>query len=797
MLSFEGGFGVTFRESKRLPVHGWYPYVEGFSARYVHDVLHRFDLPASVHDPFGGAGTTQLTASLLGVPSSYAEVNPFMAFVAETKVTAAAQARRNLPRVRRVFSQFLEQLHEGALDRIAATINLACFETTFPGRDFFEERPLRHLLAARSLAATVAGEDSATRDLLYLACAANVVRSSNMTRRADLRRRRTDEYRGRVVDVAGFIRESVERMLDDIEQLPEQMAPMTRVAVDCREGAPASVSMVITSPPYLNGTNYIRNTKLELWFLGFLHSEAELASLRQQTLCAGINDVSRARGEYTRFERVEEVAARLDRATRDRRIPLMVRYYFSDMRRMFERSFGALAPGGRFVLDIGDSAFYGVHVPTDELLIDVALSAGFALEHRRLLARRCSRGNVERRQFEVVLRKPWHSTVVAAAPLESRIEQFAAELPYTVEPYVRRNWGHGLHSLCSYQGKLKPALAHWLIRCFVPSGSRILDPLGGVGTVAFEAALAGHRAVSNDKSPFAAVVARAKLDPPSLAEALAALEELGRVLQATPLAEEDYEAARFGLNGCVADYYHADTLAEVLKARKVFLAQGWGNRAQTFLWASLLHILHGNRPYALSRTSHPVTPFAPSGPAEYRPLLGRLRARVERALAEPLSECFHPGIGIHGDFRSLPRRCEEPFDAIITSPPFLGMRFDRPNWLRMWFCGWGEKNFHEDSRSFLEREQARSLDCYRDFFAVCCQMLRPNGLLIVHIGSGNKDGKLIPGLLARAAERFTLLANVRENVQAVEKHGLKDKGRTEAHHLLFFRPLLGCERQGG
>lgn len=793
----EGGFGVTFRESKRLPVHGWYPYVEGFSTHYVHDALLRFgSLPRSVYDPFGGAGTTQLTASLLGVPSAYAEVNPFMVFVAETKVTVAAQARRNLPQVRRAFSRFLERLDEPTLDRLGAEVSLASYGTTFPNRDFFEQRHLRHLLAARSLAATVSGRNRIVRDLLSLACAANVVRSSNMTRRADLRRRRADEYKDRVVDVAAFVRESTERMLEDIEQLPENMAPMIRVGVDSREAEseqPGSYDLVITSPPYLNGTNYIRNTKLELWFLGFLHSEAELANFRKQTVCAGINDVSRARSKYTRFERVEEVACQLDTATRDRRIPVMVRHYFSDMRRVFDRCFRSLLPGGRFILDIGDSAFYGVHVPTEELLTDVALTAGFVLEHKHLLARRSSRGNAELKQFELIFRKPRGSTTVVAtsqpAPtLETRIRQFATDLPYTAEPYVSRNWGHGLHSLCSYQGKLKPALAYWLIRRFVPPHSSILDPLGGVGTIPFEAAMAGHRAVSNDKSPFAAVIASAKLDPPTSAEAREALEEFGLVLQATRLTEADYEAARFGLNGSVIDYYHRDTLAEVLKARKLFLARGWGNRAQTFLWASLLHILHGNRPYALSRTSHPVTPFAPSGPTEYRPLLGRLRARVERALREPLSGPFRRGVGLQGDFRSLPERCKEPFDAVITSPPFRGMRFDRPNWFRMWFCGWGEKNFHEDSLSFLEREQAKSLDCYRDFFAVCRRMLRSDGLLIVHIGSGKKDGEIIPGLLARAAEHFALLADVRENVQAVEKHGLTDKGRTEAHHLLFLRP---------
>lgn len=790
----DGGFGVTFRESQRLPVHSWYPYVEGFSARYVRDAIVRFgDHPQCVYDPFGGSGTTQLVAATMGIPSFYSEVNPFMAFVADTKVNVAAWARQHLPAVRKIASRFLSDLREATLETEGGRADLSGYETAFPKRDFFEDRHLRHLIAAKQLAESLTENAPQVRALLRLACAANVVRSSNMTRRADLRRRRPDEYKGRVVNVAHFVRESVERILSDLEELPVKMAGTTKLASDSRELGDAyenRFSTVITSPPYLNGTNYIRNAKLELWYLGFLGSEDDLAGFRKQTVCAGINDVSKARSEHTRFDNVEAVAGQLDVKTKDRRIPTMVRQYFSDMGRVFASCLRSLAPGGRLVLDIGDSQFYGVHVPTDELLIDVARSVGLQFDHKHYLAPRYSRGDVELKQFELVFSKP--STIPlprrhAEETTKSKIERFAEATPYKNEPYVSRNWGQPLHSLCSYQGKLKPGLAHWLVRSFVPPGGSVLDPLGGVGTIPFEAALTGRRAVSNDKSPFASIVAAAKLNPPPLADALAAIDAFEEKLGTVTLADADYTEAKFGLNGSVTDYYHPDTLAEVLKARRLFLAEGRGDRTQTFLWASLLHILHGNRPYALSRNSHPVTPFAPSGPTEYRPLIDRLRGRVERALSEPLPPEFLPGTGLHGDFRALPDTLGDPFDAVITSPPFMGMRFDRPNWLRMWFCGWGERSFHETSLTFLERQQTKSLECYSDFFNTCFRLLKPDGVLIVHIGSGTKDRKMIPGLLQRAHSGFELVANVAEDVKAVEKHGLKDKGRTEAHHLLFLQ----------
>src|SRR6266508_6786963 len=119
-----------------------------------------------------------------------------------------------------------------------------------------------------------------------------------MTRRADLRRRRADEYKTRQVDVASLISSSLRRMIEDLERLPVALAPTTMVSEDCR-GIPAeykgAFEAVITSPPYLNGTNYFRNTKIELWLLGFINSEADLGEYRAKAIAAGINNISKRR----------------------------------------------------------------------------------------------------------------------------------------------------------------------------------------------------------------------------------------------------------------------------------------------------------------------------------------------------------------------------------------------------------------------------------------------------------------------------------------------------------------------
>ncbi len=793
--------GVTFRENQNRDVYSWYPYVEGFSAGYVRDAIFRnTPVPRTVYDPFGGSGTTQLAASLLGIRSFYSEVNPFMSFVAETKINCAAWARKNIAIMTKGVERFKNGLTLlGNLDRIGRTLDheLARFEEAFPQRNFFDGKHLRHLLAAKALAVEIGGDCFPLRDILLLACASNVVHSSHMTRRADLRRRRDDEYKTRVVNVPAAVCASAAKMLQDIISLPLEMAATTRISEDCRIQETQyqnAFDMALTSPPYLNGTNYFRNTKLELWFLDLISSEAELVRFHKRAVVAGINSVSMSHPMPNRYDSVEEVASKLDACAPDKRIPLLVRQYISDMHDVCASVHRALVPGGLLYLDIGDSKFYGIHVPTDHFLEEVAARVGFQLEHRHLLAKRYSRDKSDLVQVELVFKKPEQAQQTTVPrrtfTFDEKVEHFAAELPYKSGPYASRSWGHSLHSLCSYQGKLKPSLAFWAIKQFVSEEGRVLDPLGGVGTVAFEAALSGRQAVSNDKSPLAATIAAAKLEPPTDGEAAKAIDRLRESLAQVELGADDYQSATFGLNGCVKDYYHPDTLDEVLKARrcfKSFLASTQKDRADTFMWASLMHVLHGNRPYALSRISHPIVPLSPKGDFVYKPLVSHIERRMALSLKERLPSRFLPGRGLYGDFRELDSAQIGQFECILTSPPFMGMRFDRPNWLRLWFCGWGEEDFHETSLGFLEREQTKSKLVYRDFFAVCHRLLMPGGRVILHVGDDSRGG-LVETLKQLGKEIFDLRGDIIENVQAIEQHGLSDKGnRTLTHHLLVLQ----------
>ena len=361
---------------------------------------------------------------------------------------------------------------------------------------------------------------------------------------------------------------------------------------------------------------------------------------------------------------------------------------------------------------------------------------------------------------------------------------FEHQLPHTATPYSSRAWGHGFHSLCSYQGKLKPALAHWLVRSFTSENDLVLDPLGGVGTVALEAALQGRTAFTNDLSPLASTVARAKIAPPDAARLNSEIEIFSNDLNLVELSELEKAAADFGLNAKVRDYYHPATLDEILKARRLMTSPSLSPE-RNFLKACLLHILHGNRPYALSRTSHSITPFNPTGPFEYRSVVERLKVRCDRLMRLEWPENYTRGQSWHADFRSLTNLLPAPVNAVISSPPFPGMRFDRSNWLRMWFCGWREEDFLQTSRNFLERQQGKDFAVYEEFFAICNETTLQGSPVILHVG-GSKSYNMADQLTHIGSKYLRHVSTVHEDVSALGNHGIIDKGTTSSHIFLIF-----------
>ena len=619
--------------------------------------------------------------------------------------------------------------------------------------------------------------------------------ASLLIRRGDLRFKTAPELARGQADFADTAAQQMRRMADDLRHLESIARGPTLLCEDARaldKLPPLDCDAVVTSPPYLNGTNYFRNTKVELWFMRCLRHGEDLAAFRARAVTAGINDVTAAKLQDGIPPEAVDVVAALERDAYDQRIPAMAANYFADMATVIDGLAWQMRRGAVLALDIGDSAYGGVHVPTDAVLSAMLRARGFRPVRDITLRQRASRGGRHLRQALLVFDyRPRTAQIrlreepAVTAPWERKWRKFKAELPHQHGVFAKRNWGHALHSLCSYQGKMKPALAHFLVKTFTSPGDTLLDPFAGVGTIPFEAALLGVRTWSFDISPAALPVARAKVGRTDPQECAAVIARLAAHLETATIGVPERAAAGvLKFNGPLPEYFSAKTYDEILKARRFFLDHPPANASQSLVLACLLHILHGNRPYALSRRSHPITPFAPQGPREYRPLLPRLREKVGRSLDAELFPEFVPGEVLDQDACGWwpPEVCD--LDAVITSPPFFdSTRFYLANWMRLWFSGWEAQDFKVRPLGFVDERQKKSFAVYEPIFRQVRERLKPGGVFVLHLGRSRKCDM---GEMLRAFARrwFRVSDLFTEDVGHCESHGIRDKGTVTAHQFL-------------
>lgn len=766
----------TFSPNKKEDIHNWFSYLEGYSKTLVENELSKLENVSSLLDPFGGSGTTPLVGVLKGMDCYYCETNPVMSFIIKTKTEYSfelASDKKKLELFKKMISQIIEYLKLIKIED-ENNIDFGGFEKYFEPSNLIYIKEYKNFISKNV-------NDHLILAMFKIALAGIAVNVSKMVRRGDLRYAKGKEVNKTNLDFLGEIERKLLRIYADLNDISlNKIGKSECLAYDARSIGEANIAdVVITSPPYLNGTNYIRNTKLELKLLDFVDQERDLAKLHKKGIVAGINNVSVDGRMYVPVDAVKSIIKELDEVSYDSRIQKMIIAYFNDMDDVFSTLSVALKDQGYLIMDIGDSQFAGIHIPTHEILIEIASKHGFNLYENEIIRARKSKNGYELTQR--ILRFRLSKEKMNSTEYEKKAKKFLKNMTYQDKG---RNWGHSWHSLCSYRGKLKPAIAYELVEQFTKPGDVILDPMGGVGTIPFEACLQDRLGISNDLSVFAFIVANAKLEKPDYNQVLKEVEVLRQYIELNKARFEDNEEVRrFGLNKKIVEYYHEETMKEILAAREFFKDKDY-SAVDCLIMACILHILHGNRPYALSRKSHPLTPYAPTGDFVYKNLIDHLIAKINRSYNSKDTGTWIKGISYNYDIKDLPNKLSCKADIIITSPPFASsFKFYTQNWLRLWFSGWSEVDFKEANNIFFDNKQNKNMDIYYSYFQACSEMLKENGKMILHVGKSDKFD-MSKELISRCGQWFEVISAGEETIQG-ENHGIVDIGSTKAHQFIF------------
>jgi hypothetical protein len=335
-----------------------------------------------------------------------------------------------------------------------------------------------------------------------------------------------------------------------------------------------------------------------------------------------------------------------------------------------------------------------------------------------------------------------------------------------------------LHQLSPYIGKLKSSIAGSLISQFTEVGDLIYDPFSGSGTVALETWAAGRNIIANDLSPYAALLTRAKLFPyESLLLAQKDIERLS--------VEVDAQCGTIDLRRVplwVRKFFHPETLREAMAWSRLLR-----KRRRWFLLASLLGILHHQRPGFLSFPSSHTVPYlrVKSFPPavfpelyEYRAVRERLDAKINRAFRrvpkldyDLKRACFAKSAHLLSPGAVV--------DTIITSPPYMRqLDYARDNRLRLWFLGVEHPNQ-------LDKIISPRKPAFLKLMARCFQkwktVLKPQGYCILVVGDGSSELRKanLPELISHiATDEVGGYAHVHDHTEAIPNERRVRRGLT-------------------
>lgn len=388
----------TFKDSLKAPIHGWFTYPAGFSFKAVQHSFNTYGigLGSTVYDPFMGSGTTNLVAKKIGINSYGVEAHPMVFKIANTKLNWDIEKKvivdflqkldLEIASVRRAFPNDIEEKLRSQFPELLLKCYLpeTLYELWFI-RDYIRKSDISDILKdflEVGLIASLRIVSIAATGWPYIA--------PNKIKITSLSKKGFESYRGQVL-----------KMITDVETTRREVNGTTSFhkiflgdSRDTTGQVPDnSIDHIFTSPPYLNNFDYADRTRLEMYFLGEAQGWGDITSkIRTRLITSATTQISRTDPKYNLDESFREICpdicAFLDNAVKQlgdlrkvkggkKSYDLMVIGYFNDLFKILKDNYRVMKKGSTAIYVLGDSAPYGVHIPTDELIGQIAQCIGF------------------------------------------------------------------------------------------------------------------------------------------------------------------------------------------------------------------------------------------------------------------------------------------------------------------------------------------------------------------------------------------------------------------------------------
>lgn len=381
----------TFKHNRSLGRHGWLRLTPAYSVKLVREIISNLPENSRILDPFSGTATTGVAAAEFGHSSSLFDINPFLVWFGNIKLSnvdacEAAALRTALARI----SESSRKPSEESL-WVPPLKNIERWWS--PGT-------LNGLAKIRTAILEEIGtpREAGYLGILWIAFARIVIEHSaaafnhvSVSFHDDAQTHSLNEI------LLSFDSFSETFIADASKPLPGNGEVVLHDSSTPFNGV-AEFDALVTSPPYSNRISYIRELRPYMYWLGFLSEAREAGELDWQAI-GGTWGIATSR--LTTWQPSHDCSMdSLDSTIRDisrsggkngELLSLYVKKYYHDMDLHIGSVRALLATGAEVNYIIGNSTFYDIHVDSAKLYEEALRAHGFKNIESRVIRKRNSK----------------------------------------------------------------------------------------------------------------------------------------------------------------------------------------------------------------------------------------------------------------------------------------------------------------------------------------------------------------------------------------------------------------------
>lgn len=381
------------------PYHRWYEYLEDFPGGFVENYCKKYKLDKKYYlfDPFVGSGTTLISGKMLGLKGIGFDINPVMVFISKQKLNWDYDV------------VLFEKEYEKIIDWFIKNNSNSEYLSLVPlGR--MPKKELNQWLSPvkqREIAALywyiTKNVDLRYRDLFLLILTSASVKSSYVAfcpGTTFYPFRQKPDIITEFSNLARYVSEDLTSEYQKNKLIETQIYLASATEPQNFQKILNKVDIIITSPPYPNDLEYTRQTRLEMYLLGFAGTMEDVQKIKKNMVKGSTkliynHDVPLP--EIRNNQRIQKIANEIYKKTNGKNwgfnYPLMVQMYFSDMYKCLKNCYTALVKDGTAIFVVGDQTVQGVLIPVAEILEDLSKEIGFKKTTIELHRKRRSTGH--------------------------------------------------------------------------------------------------------------------------------------------------------------------------------------------------------------------------------------------------------------------------------------------------------------------------------------------------------------------------------------------------------------------